>query len=276
MKMYCILFCALGVLAAVVPVDGSTLYGSTAAGGVAGELWVINASTGAALTDVGPLNDVTGKNYGVTGLAFDPVSGLLYGSTSGHSGTSLLAINPSTALVTVVGSYGTTGTMADIAFDASGNLYGISSSGGANLYSINISTGQATKVGASGFSVTAGGGLAISPAGVFYSTPEGNDLGTYDSTTGAYTAIATIATPAGSGTSYGALAFDGNTLYGMDLGSPTHLVTIDPTSGAVTDIGTSVANIDGIAFSVPEPGAGLLILGAGVIPFLSGIRRRRV
>jgi hypothetical protein len=60
--------------------------------------------------------------------------------------------------------------------------------------------------------------------------------------------------PAGSGASYGSLAFDGNTLSGMDLGTPTDLVTIDAL-GNVTDLGPSVNRIDGIAFTVavPEP-----------------------
>ena len=47
----------------------------------------------------------------------------------------------------------------------------------------------------------------------------------------------------------------------MDLGTPTHLVTFDP-AGNVTDLGPSVARIDGIAFTVavPEPSTLALLM----------------
>jgi hypothetical protein len=64
-----------------------------------------------------------------------------------------------------------------------------------------------------------------------------------------------MATPAGVGTSYSALAFDGNTLYGLNLGTPPQLATID-LSGNVTTIGSTPLRIDGIAFRptpVPAP-----------------------
>jgi hypothetical protein len=190
----------------------------------------------------------------VTGLAFNPVTGVLYGSTGNTSGQNLLIIDPATALVTVVGSFnsGVLGnTMADIAFDPDGNLFGVGSAAHAALYSINIATGQATIIGPSGETYTAGGGLAVSPGGVFYSTPIQTDFGTYNPVTGAFTYIANPPRPGGFRTSYASLAFDGNTLYAMNLATPTYLVTIDP-SGNVTIIGTSVASIDAIAFQ-PTP-----------------------
>src|SRR4029077_6226701 len=241
MKARHVLLFSLGLMFAITRVEASTLYGSTSAGGP-GELWILNPADGSAIQDVGPLNDSGGHNYAVTGLAFDPLSGVLYGSTGNKSGQILLTINPANGAVTTVGLFnsGGGGTMADIAFDAAGDLFGISASGGANLYSINLATGQATKVGASGQAFTAGGGLAISPAGNFYCVPEGNNFGSIDPITGVYTFIGTMATPGGAGTSYASLAYDGNTLYGMNLGSPTHLVTINPANGAITDLGASV------------------------------------
>jgi hypothetical protein len=52
----------------------------------------------------------------------------------------------------------------------------------------------------------------------------------------------------------------------MDLGTPTHLVTFD-SAGNVTDLGPSVASIDGIAFSVavPEPATWAILSFAAVI-----------
>jgi Repeat of unknown function (DUF6923) len=272
MKTYTLMLCTLSVLGAAFPARASTLYGSTSAGG-AGELWILNPANGAAVQDVGALNDSLANNYAVTGLAFDPVTGVLYGSTGGRTGTDLLTIDPTTALVTVIGSYNVGGaTMTDLAFDSAGNLYGISSVGGANLYTINLATGQATEVGPSGVSFTAGGGLAISPGGVFYGTPTSPQFGTYDPNSGAFNLLAPPSSyPAGVGTSYAALAFDGNTLYGIDLGTPPHLVTFD-TAGNITDIGATPLRIDGIAFApVPEAGT-VSLLSMGALLFV-GVHR---
>jgi hypothetical protein len=196
----------------------------------------------------------------------------------------LVTINPATAAVTVIGpfnagptnSQGVPTTMADIGFDAAGNLYGVASIGGPNLYSINLATAQATLVGPNGVATsTTGGGIAISPAGTFYGTPTSSRFGTYNSGTGAYTNIANPAKPAGGG-GYGALDFDGNVLYGLNVGPgsppPTALVTIDPATGTVTLIGNSLNSLDAIAFLVPEPAA--LTMCAMALVALCAVRRR--
>jgi hypothetical protein len=245
-------------------VEALDLYASTSSGNAAGELYIINQSTGAMIQDIGPLNDANNLNYGMTGLAFDPVSGVLYGSTASGSPDPasrnlLVTINPATGRVTVKGPYNLSGdatgaTMTDIAFDpTTGVLYGIGSVGGAHLYSIDKTTGHATLVGNSAFTATNGGGVAVSSAGTVYGTPLPANFGTYDKTTGAYTDIANPDKPTGRG--YGALAFDGAVLYGLNVaktGAP-ELVTIDTTTGAVTDIGPTVVAVDGIAFRPPPP-----------------------
>ena len=73
MKIVLTLCCALGFLALAARVDAAALYASTSAGGP-GELYIINSANGALIQDVGPLNDVTGLNYPVTGLAFNPLT----------------------------------------------------------------------------------------------------------------------------------------------------------------------------------------------------------
>lgn len=286
MKVFQFVLGALSLIGLSARVDAGQLYASTAAG-AAGELYRINPATGALLQDVGPLNDASGANYSMTGLAFHPITNVLYGST-GNANTAaqgtLVTINPATAQVTVVGAFnagptnssGSPATMADIDFDAAGNLYGVASIGGPDLYSINVATGQATLVGANGASTsTSGGGLAISAAGVFYGTPTSSRFGAYNSTTGAYTNIANPAKPAGTG-AYSSLAFDGSVLYGLNTGPgsppPTHIVTIDPSTGTVTDIGASLASLDAIAFQVviPEP-SGVVLLAIAAIAL--GARR---
>jgi hypothetical protein len=280
------LLCVIALLGSTAATSASTLYGSTASGGP-GELYILNPATGGVLQDVGPLNDSLSVNYGVTGLAFNPVSGLLYGSTANSDAATaarLITINPANGRVTVIGGFNVTGTgvgatMADIAFDSAGNLYGVGSKGGPQLYSINLFTGQATMVGAgTGLTSTSGGGLAISSSGLFYGSPTGTRFGTYDSTTGAYSNIANPDKPAGGG-AYAALAFDGSVLYGLNSGNgtppPTHLVTIDPLTGVVTDIGASVFSLDAIAFqTVPEPGTMTLLVGGLVLGLLSKTHRR--
>lgn len=257
--------------------DAQVLYAARGAGQT-GELYTLNPTTGAMIQDVGPLNDVGATNYGMTGIAFSPASGTLFGSTAGNiaaTAGNLVTINPANAQVTVVGPFniGAGVTMTDLAFGPSGQLYGISSVGGANLYTIDVLTGQATQVGPAGPTFTSGGGLAISSAGIFNGTPTTTQYGTYDPTTGVYTNITNPAKPAGGG-GYGALAFSGaGVLYGMNLregaasGHLTHLVTIDGPTGTVTDVGASVPAIDAIAFSptpVPEPGTFALVATAVV------------
>ena len=265
--------------------EAATLYAATAAGGP-GELYILNPATAAVVTDIGPLNDAFSVNYPITGLAFNPITGDLYGSTgnAGSVDAMLVSINPATALVTPIGffnagpvnSSGTPTTMADLAFDSAGNLYGIGSIGGPQLYSINPLTGQATVIGSTGLTSTTGGGLAISPGRIFYGTPTASRFGTYDSGTGTYSNIANPAKPTGGG-AYGALDFDGNTLYGLNVGSgsppPTALVTISP-SGVVTSIGFSINSLDAIAFApVPEPGSVALLILAGPMAFLYRSRK---
>jgi len=272
--------CALG-FASLERTANAALYGATSAGGP-GELYSLNPANGNALSDIGALNDLQNVNYPITGLAFNPATGLLYGSTGNSvlsTAAKLVTINPLTAKVTVIGSFntgvasssGTPATMADIAFDAAGNLYGVASIGGPQLYSISLATGQATVIGGTGLTSTSGGGLAISPGGIFYGTPTSTRFGTYNSGTGTYSNIANPVKPVGG--AYAALDFNGSTLYGLDLGpSPdlfAHLVTIDPGTGAVTDLGATPNMLDAIAFTtVPEPGTmSLLLVSAGVVLF---------
>ena len=273
MKSYLMLTGAVVAISFATQADAAVLYGATAAGSP-GELYILNSATGAVIQDVGPLNDALAQNYPITGLAFHPITGVLYGSTGNSvaaAAAKLVTIDPVTALVTVVGSFnagnaGTPATMTDLAFTAAGALYGVGSVGGPQLYSINPATGQATIIGSTGLISTTGGGLAIGAGGNFYGTPTSTRFGTYNPITGAYTDIANPAKPVGG--TYAGLEFDGaDALYGLNLGStpppPTHLVTLNPTTGAVTDLGASATSLDAIAFAVPEPGALTMLLPAG-------------
>ena len=57
------------------------LYAATGYANSSGELYILNPIDGSVIADVGPLNDSEGNNYGLTGLRYDPDSGILYGIT---------------------------------------------------------------------------------------------------------------------------------------------------------------------------------------------------
>ena len=68
----------------------AVLYGATG-GEVNSNLYMVDTATGAT-TSIGPIG------FAVTGLAVDPNSGTLYGSTSMLSPNTLTALSPSTKL----------------------------------------------------------------------------------------------------------------------------------------------------------------------------------
>ncbi len=254
---------ALFLLGAVRARAAETLYAATGSNGVNGELYILNPANGSVITDVGPLMDSSSNPYGFSGLAFDPSTGVLYGSTANLSPTApghLVIVNPATALVTDVGSFGlTSSTFADITFDpTTGTLYGQDSNGGDGwLYTISLTTGAATKVG-TGTRPVKGGGLAADAGGTIWGTPNGcpGPLDTFSKTTGVPVPVATLSScPIVRSGAINSLAFDSTgTLFGIDADrggvSHTHLVTINTTTGVVTDQGPSVDNLDALAFQL--------------------------
>jgi hypothetical protein len=262
--------------------EAGTLYAATA--GAHGELYILDHATGAVLRDVGPLNDAAGRNYPVTGLAFHPLTKILYGSThdfpTGDSATlsRLVTINPATAEVTVVGEFnvGNTGspaTMTDLSFTRGGLLYGIGSVGSAVIFSVNIATGKADAwVGpAPGFPppLVEGGGIASNSSFSHYLTPTANQFSLWQLETGHrpgwwHYVLFNPAKPAGGG-NYGALDFDDGILYGLNVGpgSPprTHLVRFH--GAQVTDLGRTIDGLEAIAF-IPEPST-LAMFGLSII-----------
>src|SRR6266536_455289 len=100
---------AFALLAAFcLPAQADILYGATS-GGPNGEFVILNPANGAVLTDIGPLVDGKGLHYSVTGLDFQPGTGVLFGASARVSATNpqdLVTINPASGIVTDVGSFG--------------------------------------------------------------------------------------------------------------------------------------------------------------------------
>ena len=200
------------------------IYAATG-GSSSGSLYTLDGTDGSA-TLVGALVDGSGNAYALSGLAFHPTTGVLYGATSNSSPTAtahLVTVDPLTGLVTDIGLFGPGSTMSDITFVGS-TLYGMRSASGHLLTTINLLTGAATDIAGSGTGAFGGGGLAASSSGLMFLTPDSatnppGSLYTID-TAGTRTFVATLSgapvVSSGGGMFINAMDFDGSTLLGIN------------------------------------------------------------
>jgi WD40 repeat protein len=248
-KLFAWAFAGLLALVGSGIATGQTLYGATGANTTTSNLLILDPATGAMVSTVGPIG------FAVSGLAVHPITGVLYGSTSNQSAVapgSLITIDKTTGVGTLVGSFGSPGqTMADITFTSDGTLYGWLEASSDDLHTINLATGAATDVGDAGLS-TFGSGLAANGANVIFYAGSGSlgALRTINAATGSPTTVATMT--GGTGNAVSAMAFSpGGVLYAVDLDNGTknsQLMTVNTTTGAITILGPSVNSLDAIAF----------------------------
>jgi len=238
------------------PAFGDRLFAADGASGSSSTLYILNPATGAIDTTVGPIG------FSITGLAFDPTTQVLYGSTGNNSASprNLVRIDTTTGAGTLIGPFNTNTPMADLAFAPSGILFGWSGfQGTRGLYTIDVTTGAATFVGTNTGrgSYLDGNGLASDAAGNLFGGAS-DDAGSaalfsVNSTTAVSTFIANLTPfPGDPDASVSALAFDhAGTLFGIFLNieaGASFLVSIDTTTGAMTNRGQSVDALDAIAF----------------------------
>ncbi len=115
-----ILIWLVAVAGTVAPrADADVMYAVDGADFNPSSLHKLNATTGALLDTIGPI----GFNH-VTGIAFHPTTGLMYGVTSGSGGFAggdLITIDLNTGAGTLIGFHNA--VISDIAFDSTGTLY---------------------------------------------------------------------------------------------------------------------------------------------------------
>jgi hypothetical protein len=108
-----------------------------------GLLWKIDPYTG-------DMESVGGGGTGMNGLAYDPVTNKMYGSSDSNY---LYEIDPDTGEQTQIGPFGSGVVyMIGMAFDIEGTLYGWDL-GQDSLWTIDVESGAATKVGSLGISI---------------------------------------------------------------------------------------------------------------------------
>ena len=238
----------------------ATLYGVTlrnrndaASGGMAGEIYDIDPATGKARR-VAALS-LASKPVGLRGLAMHPKTHVFYGITAGTDpafARALVTLDPASGAVAMVGPLGV--DASDINFDRDGRLY-VWLPGTNALGRVDLGTGHVSAEASSGLADTVGGGFAIGADGaaLLSATSAAGTLDTVDLRTGRVkTGPHLMGAP--FVTAITAMDFDGNgRLFGVNtnLGEPSRaeLITVDKTSGHVTDVGALPDDTTALAFA---------------------------
>jgi hypothetical protein len=216
----------------------------------------------------------------ITGMAFHPTTGVLYGVTGSEYSPSrqLVTINLATAAATSLGTIGLSSNQnaSDITFAADGSLFGWTTRGGP-LVSIDPTNATRTVIG-SAMNGTQSNGLTFVPNGTLYMAGPNlpGDLYTVNTSTGAITSAATFTNVPSDLGAINAMASDpSGVLYAVGRGSGHQLVTINPITGAMTVVGVLAFESDALAFqAVPEPSTYALLLGIACVGLVA-IRRRK-
>jgi hypothetical protein len=205
------------------------LYAALGASNSVSDLYEVDPFSG-TMTSIGPIG------FAVTGLAFDPTSGILYGATSNNSSPhprSLITIDPASGAGTYVGTLDGSQPFPDIDFDSTGQLYGSYGGSGHPIYRITKTTATKTLVGATGLNNGIGIDRSTDTA---YVVQSGSELHTVSLTTGADTFLFVLSPSLGAGDTALAVAPDG-TLWASTIFGGGDLYFLDTSDGSVTNVG---------------------------------------
>jgi LPXTG-site transpeptidase (sortase) family protein len=224
-------------------------------------LVTIDPDTGALISTIGPVG------YFLNGLDYDPVSGLLYGSTSTQSPVfpnGLITINMTTGAGTPVGAGFGFGSVTNIRANPAGALFGWWDPAADDLVSINSTTGVATLVGESGIS-TGIYGMSFDASGVLYFINVGGSIYTINTTTGAATDTG-ISVAGGGDAHHGDFRPSTGMYVGIDSNStrgappqPKNLRVINVSTGAVVATLPTVNGLHTLTFAPPAASAPVLL-----------------
>ncbi len=194
----------VGDLTSDTRAGSARIFGIDLSAGGPNDLLQIDTGTGVASV----LSTITGAVGRITSIAFDTVSGVLYGNTTlGFGGGSdrLYTIDVGTGVATEIGAIGFDNVFA-LAFDMAGGLYGVSDRTN-ELLSIDTGSGIGSLIGSTGLNTVFD--LAMDPdSGIMYASDafSTDSLYTIDLGTGATTLVGGFNNP--NATNIAGLAFD--------------------------------------------------------------------
>ena len=249
---FLVMLCAAGAGAQSLYAVSVRTYSDPGYHGVEGNLYLVDQET-AATRLVSSLNLAGKTPVGLDGLAIHPRTGVFYGITAPTSAVipkSLVIVDPTNGNVTLVGDLGA--VASDIEFAADGTLYAWLPDT-RQIGTIDLDTGRITARGKPAARGTSKGGFTLIGENKAYVATTGGagtidviDINTGNITTG----------PALSGAPFpdliNGLAFQRGILYAINTNfgrsTQANLVTIDPQTGKVTNVGALPNDTDAIAF----------------------------
>jgi Ca2+-binding RTX toxin-like protein len=222
-------------------VTGNVLYGADGSGNEATTLYTINPADGTKIATIGLIG------FLVTGLAVDPTTGQLYGSTGNADdvGGALIKVDKVTGIGSLIGDGeivdGCDSGMSDLTFTTDGQLWGWSTCN-ETLVKINKVTGDGEEIG-TGISGSGNGFAADPDDDTLWLTPDDDDgqYYTVDKATGDVTSEGTLDGDNDGNINALAWSCDGETLYGNALietgPGPREFITINTATDHITVLG---------------------------------------
>jgi hypothetical protein len=119
-------------------------------------LYRLDPATGAVFNFYPITAPPNGETY--SGFALDPTSGVLYGSSTNIGTSSLLQVDPTTGVATLIGPITGSGCNIAIAIDGTGQMYGYDICTD-DFWAIDKNTGAGTLIGSIGFDANYGQGM---------------------------------------------------------------------------------------------------------------------